>query len=117
MKSVKNKKTEQRTRRHNRIRSKINGTDVRPRISVFKSNTALSLQLIDDVSGRTLAAATTKGGKGKNLIEKSHYIGGELAKKALALKIESAVFDRGGYIYTGAVKAVAEGAREAGLKF
>ncbi len=81
MKTIINKKTAQRSRRHARIRTKISGTSERPRISVFKSNTALSLQLIDDVAGKTLAASTTRGGKGKNLIEKSREAGMDLAKK------------------------------------
>ena len=117
MKSVKNKKTSQRERRHKRIRARISGTDNRPRLCVFKSNTAIYLQLIDDAKGITLANASTKNLKGKNLIERSFEAGKEIAKKAKENKIESAIFDRGGYIYTGAVKSAAEGAREGGLKF
>ncbi|HVS79528.1 MAG TPA: 50S ribosomal protein L18 [Candidatus Paceibacterota bacterium] len=107
----------QRARRQKRIRAKVKGTAERPRISVFKSNTAVVLQLIDDTKGATLAMATTRGGKGKTLVERSLAAGKDLASKAKAQKIEAVVFDRGGYIYTGAIKAAAEGAREGGLKF
>lgn len=101
-------KTEQRARRHARIRAKISGTEERPRLSVFKSNTALEAQLIDDSKGITLAST-----RGKD----AQKVGAEIAKAALAKKIEKVVFDRGGYIYTGKVKTLAEAAREAGLKF
>jgi len=117
MKILKNKKTAQRERRHKRIRAKVSGTAECPRISIFKSNTAISLQFIDDVSGKTLASSSTREGKGKNLVEKAHEAGKALAVKAKEKGVERAVFDRGGYIYTGAVKAAAEGAREGGLKF
>ena len=117
MARITNKKTAQRTRRHARIRARLSGTAERPRLCVFKSNTAIYLQLIDDVAGKTLAESSTKGAKGKNLVERSLEAGKAIAKKAEALKIEAAVFDRGGYIYTGAVKSAAEGAREGGLKF
>jgi large subunit ribosomal protein L18 len=110
-------KTEKRERRHRRIRAKISGTDAKPRISIFKSNKGIYAQLIDDVKGVTLAASSTSGIKGANMIEKSKEAGKELAKKALEKKIEVVVFDRGGYIFTGQVKALADGAREGGLKF
>lgn len=112
-----NRKTQQRTRRQARIRAKVSGTAEKPRLSVFKSNTKLALQLIDDSKGVTLASATTAGGKGKGLVEKAFQAGKSLAEKAVSAKIDKAVFDRGGYIYTGAVKAAADGAREGGLKF
>lgn len=107
----------QRDRRRKRIRAKVFGTAEKPRLSVFKSNRYLSAQLIDDAKGLTLAAASSKGAKGKSALERAKAAGIELAGLAKAKKIESVVFDRGGYIYTGAVAALAEGAREAGLKF
>jgi len=97
-----------RARRQKRIRAKISGTLARPRLSVFKSNKAMYAQLIDDASGVTLASA-----KGAD----ASKVGQELAKQALAKKIDRAVFDRGGYIYTGKVSNLAEAARKAGLKF
>lgn len=95
-------------RRHKRIRAKIAGTDKRPRLSVFKSHKFLYAQLINDDKGHTLAAAKSKDAK---------EVGTELAKKAKALKIAHVVFDRGGYLYTGKVKAIADAARDGGLKF
>jgi large subunit ribosomal protein L18 len=108
---------EQRTRRHRRIRAKISGTSEAPRLSVFKSNRYISVQLIDDEKGVTLAASHSKEAKGKTLLEKSTLVGKDIATKATAKKIKKVVFDRGGFIYTGCVKALAEGAREGGLKF
>ena len=93
------------------------GTALKPRISVYKSNKFTSAQLIDDENGVTLAqahSATLK--KGKTKTEKAKEVGIELAKQALAKKIGKAVFDRGGFIYTGRIKAVAEGAREGGMQ-
>lgn len=112
-------KTEKRDRRRKRIRSKISGTAESPRLSVFKSNTAIYAQLIDDEAMKTLASADTRSASGKKLklTEKAKEVGKAIAAKALGLKISKAVFDRGGYIFTGAVKALAEGAREGGLKF
>lgn len=104
----KTKKSEQRDRRRKRIRAKISGTALRPRFSIFKSNTAVYAQLIDDASGKTLAAA-----KGKDAVK----VGKDISKTARDLDIKYAVFDRGGYIYTGKLKAMAEAAREGGLKF
>ena len=101
-------KQEKRARRHKRIRSKISGTLERPRLSVFKSNTSMYAQLIDDSRGTTLAAA--KGAK-------AEVVGGEIAKLALAKGIKAVSFDRGGYLYAGKVKALADAAREAGLTF
>ena len=112
-----NIKKQKRDRRHARIRAKVTGTAEKPRLSVFKSNTALYAQLIDDVSAKTLAASSTKIASGKNGLEKSKSLGIEIAKKAVSLGVKKAVFDRGGYIYTGKVKEVAEGAREGGLEF
>jgi len=97
-----------RDRRRKKIRAKISGSATRPRLCVFKSNTAIYVQLIDDDKATTLASA-----KGSNAVK----VGTEIAKKAMAKKIEKVIFDRGGYIYTGKVKIVAESARKAGLKF
>lgn len=107
----------QRERRKKRIRAKIFGTSQKPRISIFKSNKYISAQLVDDVKGATLASATTKGMKGKDNLVRAKAVGTSIAEQAVAKKISEAVFDRGGYIYTGSVAAVAEGAREGGLKF
>ena len=103
-----NLKQQKRERNHKKIRAKISGTDVRPRLAVFKSNTAISAQLIDDDKGITLVAA-----RGTDATK----VGAEIAKGAVAKKIETAVFDRGGYIYTGKVEQLAEAARAGGLKF
>lgn len=110
-------KTEKRIRRHNRIRSKVKGTNEMPRLSVFKSNQAVYAQIIDDVAGVTLLSSSTDKMKGKTIMEKANQVGLDLAKKAIAKKIKKVVFDRGGYIYIGKVKALADGAREGGLKF
>lgn len=101
-------KQQKRDRRHKKIRAKISGTSERPRLSVFKSNTRLYAQLIDDVEGKTLASASGSD---------ASLVGQNIAKSAKEKKISNVVFDRGGYIYTGKVKLVAEGAREGGLKF
>ncbi len=100
------------------IRKKVSGTDVKPRLSVFRSNTSIYAQLIDDVQGHTLAAASSKelGLKNGN-VENAKAVGAKIAEKALAAGISSVVFDRNGYLYHGRVKAVADGAREGGLKF
>lgn len=110
-------KTEKRVRRHKKIRTTIAGTSARPRFSVAKTNTALYLQLIDDESGKTLVASSTKDVKGKTGTDRAIAAGKEIAKKALEKNIKEVVFDRGGFVYTGKIKAVAEGAREGGLKF
>ena len=104
-----------------RIRHKISGVSTNPRLSVFRSNRDIYCQLIDDVNGNTLAAASSREkdiqAQKVNKTEKSKLVGQSLAKKALALGIQTCVFDRGGNLYHGRVKAVAEGAREGGLKF
>lgn len=110
-------KTEKRIRRHARIRAKVSGTETMPRLSVFKSNKHISAQLIDDTKGITLVSSHSRDAKGKSLLLKSSMIGKDIAEKAKAKKITHVVFDRGGFIYTGCVKAVAEGAREGGLTF
>ena len=110
----------QRLRRHARVRGKISGTAERPRLSVFRSEKNIYAQIIDDVAGNTLCSASTveKGfeGNGGN-VEAAKKIGETIAKRALEKGIENVVFDRGGYIYHGRVEALAEGAREGGLKF
>ena len=108
-----------RLRRRRRVRAKVSGTAERPRIAVFRSNRGVSAQLIDDVAGRTLAAVVWTEGDVKSLpkMEQARRVGAVLAERAKAAGIETAVFDRGGYQYHGRVKALAEGAREAGLTF
>ncbi len=112
-----NTKSEQRTRRRNRIRAKVSGTASIPRLAVFKSLKYMYAQLIDDENGVTLVAATSKGAKANGKTAAAKLIGTEIATKAADKKIQKVVFDRGGYIYTGRVKALAEGAREGGLNF
>ncbi len=120
-------KRQKRRLRHGRVRSVLEGTAARPRLSVFRSGTHIYAQLIDDQHGRTLAAASSlelKGKGGKNggsgkpgkKSDQSGQVGQLIASKARALKIESVVFDRGGYKYHGRVKQLAEGARAGGLK-
>ena len=101
------------------VRNKISGTKERPRLSVFRSNKGLFVQVIDDENGTTLASASTKelGEKAKLNQENSKNVGKKIAEKALASGIQSIVFDRNGYLYHGNIKALAEGAREGGLKF
>lgn len=116
-------KNTDRLARHARVRKKIGGTAERPRFDVYRSNMHIYVQVIDDVAGKTLAAASTvekeigKMVEGKSKIEAAKIVGAEAAKRAIAAGITEVVFDRGGYIYTGRVAAVADGAREAGLKF
>jgi large subunit ribosomal protein L18 len=104
-----------------RIRAKVSGTAQKPRLSVFRSNTDIYAQLIDDTTGTTLASANSRQKEivavGGTKTEKSLNVGKSLAQKATALGITACVFDRGGYLYHGRVKAVADGAREGGLKF
>jgi large subunit ribosomal protein L18 len=107
---------EKRVRRQVRIRAKISGTHERPRFSVFKSNRALSVQLIDDVKGVTLLAGSTRDMKG-TLKEKAKILGVQIASKAKEKKITKVVFDRGGFSYTGIIATLADAAREGGLQF
>ena len=111
---------EQRLKRHRRVRAKISGTAERPRLNVFRSNKHIYAQLIDDVNGVTLAAASTmdKGfeGTGCNK-EAARKVGQAIGKIAVEKNITEVVFDRGGYLYHGRVKELADGARESGLKF
>ena len=106
-----------RIHRKQRVRSKINGTQSRPRVSVFRSLKKISVQVIDDLTGNTLAYADSNMAKAKNDVKGAGEVGKLIAKECLAKKIESVVFDRSGYKYHGKVKALAEGAREGGLKF
>jgi large subunit ribosomal protein L18 len=110
-------KRQKRERRHKRIRAKIHGTKKVPRLSFFRSNKYVYGQLVDDEKGATLLGVSSKSSKGKTQTEQAGEVGKELAKKALAKKVSSVVFDRGGFSYTGKVKAFADGAREGGLKF
>ena len=116
-------KNADRVQRHARVRKKICGTAETPRFSVYRSLNHIYVQVIDDVKGVTLVSASTMEKAVKEQIkdltktEAAKVVGEAVAKKALAAGIETVVFDRGGYIYTGRVKSVADGAREAGLKF
>ena len=109
----------QRLRRRRRVRAKVRGTADRPRLSVFRSNRGVQAQLIDDVAGRTLAAVnwTEQDLKSLGRMEQATRAGELLASRAKEAGVESVVFDRGGYRYHGRVKALADGAREGGLKF
>lgn len=111
---VKNQKFE---RRHARVRAKIFGTAERPRLAVFKSHKNIYAQVINDEKGHTLASASSMALKGKKAAEKAKEVGLGVAKAALAAKIKKVVFDRGGYLYAGKIKQVADGAREGGLEF
>ena len=112
-----------RLRRHVRVRKKVFGTPDRPRLNVYRSIYEIYVQLIDDHSGTTLASASTVDSlmrdivKGKPKLEQARLVGEEIAKRALDKGIKSVVMDRGGYFYTGRVKALAEGARKGGLDF
>jgi large subunit ribosomal protein L18 len=112
-------KPQARLRRHKRVRGKVSGTVERPRLVVTRSNRGIVAQLVDDANGRTLASASwlqVKSFKG-NKTAQAAEVGKLLAEKAKAAKIGGAVFDRGGYLYHGRVKALADAAREGGLKF
>ncbi len=112
------KKQENRLRRKARVRSKISGTAKRPRLSIFRSNTNIYAQIIDDETGKTLAACSDLKGTSKiKRLDSASKVGEEVGKKAKALKIKEIVFDRGGFPYQGRVKALAEAARKAGLNF
>jgi large subunit ribosomal protein L18 len=112
-------KRQARIRRHRRVRGKIAGTAERPRLVVFRSNRGIFAQLVDDQSGRTLASAgwNALGNLSGSKVEQAAEVGKALGKAAKAAGIETCVFDRGGYLYHGRVKALAEGAREEGLEF
>ena len=116
-------RSEVRQEKHRRLRRHINGTPERPRLSVFRSNNHMYAQIIDDTVGKTLVSASTLQKDVKAELEHTDdvkaaaYLGTVIGKKAVEAGIESVVFDRGGYIYNGKVKALADAAREAGLKF
>lgn len=115
--SITSSKLVNRTRRHARIRAKVAGTALCPRLAAFRSNRFIYAQLIDDETGTTLAAADSRTSKAKSAIERAKEVGTTIAKAAKEKGIEKAVFDRGGFQYLGAIISLAEGAREAGLKF
>lgn len=116
-------KNDDRKSRQLKVRSKVNGTQARPRLNVYRSTNQIYAQIIDDVNGTTLVSASTveKDVKaelvGKTKVEQAFIIGELLGKKAKKAKIKTVVFDRAGYLYTGRVKSLAEGARKAGLEF
>ena len=116
-------RAEVRSEKHRRLRRYLNGTAERPRMSVFRSNNHMYVQLIDDVAGRTLLAASTNDKDVKAELEKTNnkeaaaYLGTVIGKKAVEAGIKSVVFDRGGFIYHGKIQALADAAREAGLEF
>ena len=113
-------KPQARQRRHRRIRGKVAGTAERPRLVVFRSNKCISAQLVDDLAGTTLAGATWLGLKKSfkgTKTEQAAEVGKLVAEAAKKAGVETCVFDRGGYLYHGRVKALADGAREGGLKF
>lgn len=116
-------KNETRKKRHQRARQKVKGTADRPRLNVYRSNNHIYAQIIDDVSGQTLVSASTLDKDLKEKLSSTHnkdaakLVGESVGKKAIDKKVEEVVFDRGGHIYHGRIKELAEGAREAGLKF
>ncbi len=116
---VKESRNDMRKRRHARVRNTINGTAECPRLNVFRSNTQIFAQIIDDVKGVTLASSSSVELKIKNggNVEGAKVVGKDIAEKAKKLKIKRVVFDRGGYLYHGRVEALAEAARENGLEF
>lgn len=110
-------KNSQRQLRHARIRKTLSGTAARPRLSIYRSNTGIYAQVIDDTKGVTLAASSSKVLKIGKTIEAAKQVGTDIAKKALEQGIKAVVFDRAGYLYHGRIKALADAAREAGLQF
>lgn len=117
-----NRKTLRRIKIKKKIRSKMSGDSSRPRLTVFRSNNEIYAQLIDDASGKTILASsstekTVAKEKGKSKVEKAKSVGAAIAKKAIEKGIKDVVFDRNGFLYHGRIKAVADGARENGLKF
>ena len=110
-------RSEKRIRRRNRIRAKVQGTSDRPRLAISKSNKNIIAQIIDDRNNETLAYVWSKNVEGETMKDKAANVGKQVAKLAKDKKITKVVFDRGGYIYTGNVKLLADSAREAGLEF
>lgn len=115
----KTSRTSVRIKKHKKIRNRFSGTPERPRLSVYRSNSHIYAQIIDDTKGHTLVSASSKdlGLEKSNDIAAAVSVGEAIAKKALEANIEAVVFDRGGYIYHGKIKSLADAAREAGLKF
>ncbi len=115
----KTRKNEERLRRHKRVRRVVSGTPDCPRLNVFRSNKQIYAQIIDDTTGKTLAASSSVALKLENggNIEAAKKVGADIAEKCKAMNIETVRFDRGGYVYHGRVQALADAAREAGLKF
>ena len=119
----KQSRSEMRVKKHNRLRNRFAGTAERPRLAVFRSNNHMYAQIIDDTVGNTLVAASTaeKSAKAElehtNTVDAAAYVGTLIAKRALEKGIETVIFDRGGLIYQGKIQALADAAREAGLKF
>ncbi len=115
------KKLDRRTKIRYRIRKRLSGTPEKPRLSVFRSNKAIYAQVIDDLAGKTLVAASSQpkdiGDKKMTKTETAHQVGKIVAERAKEAGIESVVFDRNGYLYHGRIKSLAEGARKGGLKF
>lgn len=112
-------RNQERRKRARRVRAKVSGTAERPRLSVFRSLRNLTVQVIDDISGKTVLAVSIRdlGKDAKNTVESAALLGKKVGEKCLAAGIQTVVFDRSGYRYHGKVKAVADGAREAGLRF
>jgi large subunit ribosomal protein L18 len=106
-----------RLQRHTKVRKKISGTNERPRVAIFRSTQHIYAQIIDDLENKTLAAESDLKVKSGNKSERATQVGEALAKKALGKKISKVVFDRGGFLYHGRVKALAEGLRKGGLEF
>lgn len=113
-----------RKRRHVRVRSKVSGTQARPRLNVFRSTAHIYVQVIDDLAGTTLVSASDleeavreRAGEGATKVARSKAVGEVIAERSREAGIEAVVFDRGGFLYHGRIKAVADGAREGGLKF
>jgi len=120
MSDMSKKKREARIRRHRRVRKKVKGTAVRPRLAVFRSNRHISAQVIDDRTGRTLASASTTEAdlrSSSGTVATATTVGEKVAERAKAAGVEQVVFDRGGFNYHGRVAALAEGARSGGLEF
>lgn len=118
------KKLNPRQRRHRRVRARVSGTATRPRLNVFRSSAHIYAQVIDDTAGRTLVSASDleeeirqRAGEGATKTARARVVGQVIGERAKQLGIETVVFDRGGFLYHGRVAAVAEGAREAGLRF
>jgi large subunit ribosomal protein L18 len=116
-------KNKKRQKRHMRLRNKIQGTPERPRLNIFRSSMNIYAQVIDDTQGFTIASASSKDKEiaekvnGLNKTEAAKIVGQEVAKNAMEKGVETVIFDRGGYLYHGRVKSLADGARESGLKF